>query len=69
MADDHERRFRALLVKLECGHTAKIGTSFYRLTKDRVSGIFSDSVRAGEWCFQCKSGTMQVVEFLKVVPL
>ena len=45
---------RGLKVKLECGHTAVITTSFFRLSRSRASVIYGDSLwPRGVSCLQC----------------
>jgi len=53
------RKFlRSLIVKLDCGHEHEIATSFYRLTKVRMSLIFGGYIRKGLNCIACRAGSM-----------
>ena len=58
-----KRHFRAVRVKLECGHEEEIATSFYRLSKPCVSIIYGQAIRGGVWCFKC-GALCQPVELL-----
>lgn len=45
--------FRGIRLLLECGHETTIGTSFYRLSRERCFVIRGNYGRRGCWCAEC----------------
>jgi len=53
MTPPRKNYFRGIKVKLECGHTEVIATSFYLLNKNRVGAILGHHARRGVFCKEC----------------
>jgi len=60
------RHFRAVRIKLECGHLYDANTGRYRVSEALASCIFGDYIRKGCWCFTCNA-CCQPVKILGVV--
>lgn len=54
------RHFRAVRVRLECGHEKDLNTSRYRVSADLASLVVMDAVRSGVWCSECAATCMPV---------
>jgi hypothetical protein len=60
-----KRYDRAIRVALECGCTAEINASRYRVSKDLAACIVNSAIRKGIWCF-IHQGTCMPVKYLGV---
>lgn len=49
------RYFRGVAVVLECGHSAVLSSSWYRLSAALVSVLLGHAVRGGVWCKTCRA--------------
>lgn len=68
MSSNKERQFRGIEWFCEDGHRNVYSTSFYRLSKIRLSLLIGEMLRGGEWCQECNCKTMPS-EFGDVVNL
>lgn len=50
MTEKRTRHFRGVKVELECGHTAVLSSSFWRLSEEHVAAIVNHAVRGGTFC-------------------
>jgi hypothetical protein len=56
------RYFRAVLLRLECGHRYKAVSSFYRLSEGRAASLYDHYIRRGAWCTDCRALCQPVEE-------